>query len=223
MRPVILYIKCYHVIRSGPDSDSKCRFRLYKNENTYWVCQDGVNWIAMPRFASRTCSTTRIMCAYAMKRQPRPFSLVHPPMLCCMYFWLYTLFSIPVFVSIYMSAYVVPKVCKKIRAFVLCVRAVVCFLQTQSQAGYRKPISQLSDLWKMSHSHLAVIACWCRSTVVIGAREAREDGQAGDYDRLERCLVRIERRVLRCPYFIKNLCTFWTSKRFKVPPGVRNG
>lgn len=64
------------------------------------------------------------------------------------------------------------------------------FLQTQSQAGYRKAISPLSDLWKVSHSHLAVIACWCRSTVVIDSYKVREDGAGGwwrrvYYDHLE--------------------------------------
>lgn len=165
--------------------------------------------------ASRTCSTTRMMCAYAVKRQPRPFSPVRPPMQCCMYLWLYTLLSVPVFVCMYVGTHVVQKVWQQAGAFVLCVRAVVCFLQTQSQAGYRKAISRLSDLWKVSHSHLAVIACWCRSAVVIGAREAREDGQAGYYDQLERCIVRTERRALRCTTLLKNLCTLRTSKRSK--------
>lgn len=48
-------------------------------------------------------------------------------------------------------------------------------LWTQSQAGYRKAICQLSNLFKVSHSHLAVIACCCCSAVLIGAFEAKRD------------------------------------------------
>lgn len=59
----------------------------------------------------------------------------------------------------------------------LCVIAVVFFphIQTLSQAGCRKAISPLSDLWEVSHSHLFVIACCCRSAAGISACEARQD------------------------------------------------
>lgn len=70
------------------------------------------------------------MCAYVVKGQVV----------------LHTLCHIPVFICMYVGTHVVPKVCRQVGAFVLCACAVVCFLQTQSQAGYRKAISQLSDL-----------------------------------------------------------------------------